>query len=396
MNLTWHIVRKDIRRMGAPVAGWVAFTAGSAWWFGSLRMPEEVALAGDASRWMTGVSGLAGVLTALPFVAGGLLAGGLALEDVVGGANAGWRTRPISGARLLGAKLLAAGLLLVLAPVVALMPVWIANGFSAGECAAVVGDAVVWHGATMLVALAIAALVENIAQFTFAALAIATVFAICASKLLVVWVGVEGGPKSGPTAKLVTIALPFVAAGVVLVQQYLTRRTRRGWLVIGLVMAASFGIRAAWTWEFLPLKNKGDDVQPTGVRELPLRAGAEARSGADYLRVANVSETRGRPFRVILEEHGSTEILKPWRTNGPAPQIDFGPWEYRLVDARGGETPLTITQISSTGLPWLALRVWQLDLNGPPPADWADGAVLRRTPRTEEASASTAKNKGRP
>ena len=103
MSLTWHLVKKDLRRMALPVAAWVAFTVAAAAWFAGQKLPAEVARARDFSLWVNGIGGLALVAAGMEIVTGVLLAAFLVLEDGVVGTTAQWQTRPVSGGRMLGA-----------------------------------------------------------------------------------------------------------------------------------------------------------------------------------------------------------------------------------------------------------------------------------------------------
>lgn len=129
MNAVWLMVRKDLRRLAAPVACWLAFQAGGLVWFAQAPgfLPD------DPNTWRFGLGLWVELSAWVQFLFGALLTGVLVLEDPVRGSDVFWRTRPISGARLLAAKATAAGLLLVLAPVLVLGVVWAGLGFERGE-----------------------------------------------------------------------------------------------------------------------------------------------------------------------------------------------------------------------------------------------------------------------
>ena len=116
MSAVGLMVRKDLRRLAAPVACWLAFQAGGLVWFA--RAPGF--LPDDPNTWRFGLGLWVELSAWVQFLFGALLTGVLVLEDPVRGSDVFWRTRPISGARLLAAKATAAGLLLVLAPVLVL------------------------------------------------------------------------------------------------------------------------------------------------------------------------------------------------------------------------------------------------------------------------------------
>jgi hypothetical protein len=114
MKLMLHIVRKDLRRLRWYLAAWLAVVAaryaiGYAVIWGSV-------ISGDTFRWLEVVVGAmgAGEVIAMFFVTALLVQG-----DALVGSRQFWLTRPISGWRLLGAKILGA-VLLLLAPALAL------------------------------------------------------------------------------------------------------------------------------------------------------------------------------------------------------------------------------------------------------------------------------------
>src|SRR5262249_55528045 len=98
MNLTWHIVKKDLRALRWPIGVWFLCVVG--------KLGVGVALLnarGDEGiTWFNQMDLLAKTLAVgelLSFV----LAAALVQEDLMVGTTAFWMTRPISGGRLLRA-----------------------------------------------------------------------------------------------------------------------------------------------------------------------------------------------------------------------------------------------------------------------------------------------------
>lgn len=380
MNLIWHLAKKDLRRLGGASGLWVAFVVGATVWFGARHVTGDDLIAGDPAVGMREVMAMVGLVSTLQGVAALLLAGAVVLEDPVGSANAGWRTRPISGARLLGAKAVTVGLLLVVAPTTALVPVWLAHRFSVWECAAAWGNLAGAQALLVLLAMAIAALVETTAQFTLACLGVAAVYAFLASRLPLVWLGIDVGGFVGPIASRAATGVMVAAAVAVLLQQYFTRRRARSWGVLATALLSAALLQTGWVKEAREPVNRFAGERLEGAREVALEEGAVAESGADRLSVVYVRDAeRGRPGRVVLEEGGSWKISRPW-WDGPEAHVDLGPWDFEAVDARSGAAiPMRVVRITTTGHARLALRVWELE------ADAAVGAgkILRRTPRAE-------------
>lgn len=252
MSLTWHIVKKDLRRMALPVGLWLVFIAGTAWWFRGLAVSAETVRRGDVQNWIQGLEALLGLSAGLQLVAGMILAAVLIQEDVVGGTTAHWQTRPIPGLRLLGAKAIAAGLLLVITPVVVLVPVWMACGFSATEWAGAAMEFAAWQCVATLVAMGFAALARNLGQFVFtlAVWLVAYVFlgvGVALRQMLVHSYVSSGATR---TAVVLIFSLPLMVILVVLVRHYRTREAYRGWVfLIGLIPLALL-IRLVWPWNW--------------------------------------------------------------------------------------------------------------------------------------------------
>jgi len=129
VRTTGHIVRKDVRRLAIPVAVWLAFQAGALAWFA--QAPGF--LAHDVATWVYGYGLWAELILIGQVLFSFVLVGVLMLEDPTRGSDVFWRTRPVSGARLLAAKSVAAVLLFVVAPALVLLPIWLSLGFTLGQ-----------------------------------------------------------------------------------------------------------------------------------------------------------------------------------------------------------------------------------------------------------------------
>lgn len=128
MNLTWHIIRKDLVRFRVPLIAWILLMAAR-----YLVAAEVTGVFGQLSPvWLRqfdlGYPFFFLNLVADPLIAF-FLAAALVFEDPPSGRDPFWVTRPISGLRLFFAKLLGAGLTLVVLPVLVAMPWWWACNF---------------------------------------------------------------------------------------------------------------------------------------------------------------------------------------------------------------------------------------------------------------------------
>lgn len=252
MNMTWHIVRKDLRRLAGPWAGWMALVIVSTVWIrlvGWDGANREITVAEgwiQTVGWVAQIAGFAGIALQTALI------GALVLEDRATGSDSWWMTRPLAGGRLLAAKLIAVALLFVAAP----LAVTVALG-AVGEVGAAtvrsVGLGVFWTAAWVLVATALAALTAHLGQMLFAA---------------AVWTGVTGAAVLGVVILRWTPGAvdpaqtqlrmewasvgPWAALAMALGWQYRTRRTRAAWAIVAAGLAAAVVFNVAWPERLLP------------------------------------------------------------------------------------------------------------------------------------------------
>ena len=253
MSLTWHIVRKDLRRMALPVGLWVAFVAVGGVWFRTMHLTEESIRANELYRWITGMGNYMWWMVAMQVVTSVLLAGQLVLEDSVVGTTAFWQTRPLSRGRLLVAKLIAGGLLLAVAPTLALAPLWLVSGFSFGELTMAGAEFAAWQLVIVVISFGFASLAKSLAQFFFVAVGVSVVFVIAASPAGGTWWDSDPGLEVAKTRQMLTFLLPLPLMAFVLGHQYLTRRTRRGCLIVATGVMLILALRFSWPVYLPPL-----------------------------------------------------------------------------------------------------------------------------------------------
>ena len=249
MNLTWHIVRKDVRRMARPVAAWLGFLVVTA--IGALLAswsPEKVEEAG-AVEWMRTLRSAMMAAAVIGTSATVMLAGVMVLEDRVVGSDSFWLTRPIDGWRLLRAKLLAAGLLLVVSPVVVLVPVWLVAGFDAREVLWAAAEVAFTQALLVGVALGLAVLTVNLGQHAFSALVTTALTVLVLGVLPALAERVDATRDALGTQVWLVIAILAAAAGATLAWQYRRRRSGVGWAIWVLALGGVAGVRLGWTWD---------------------------------------------------------------------------------------------------------------------------------------------------
>ncbi len=245
--------------MAGPVALWCALVVARAvlpW----LAMGSAAADEATFSFW----GAILRLMQTAEVCVGCVLVAALVHEDHVTGTTAWWMTRPISGGRLLGAKLLSAGLLLAAAPALMLSAVWMIAGFSAREVAAAAVWCVVVHGLIVTMALGAAALAENLAQFLFGSLLLVVI-------VFAALFGFERYLGVPPPAPLVQASeREWIVCTIVLwpaglfVHQFLTRRRTRTAALLGVGLALVLSMGVAWTGTSRPLTRLGlgDDGIP--------------------------------------------------------------------------------------------------------------------------------------
>lgn len=260
MSLAWHIARKDIRRMVLPVTAWLAFivvtTAGFRLGSGMAGGEDDVSL---LTTWTMLLAGLQSVV-------GYLLAGAMVLEDPLVGTGGFLLTRPVANARLLLGKLLAALVLFVVAPAVALQPVWWLCRFPAEAWLAAAGVTIFWQAAVTVPALAIASLSPTLRHFLLGSLGLAVMYTLFgAYGVTAYWVEPLAPALRGSRNAVIQFSVvPFLA--VILLQQFLTRKTRLGWTLIAIGLAATLAVRLAWPWDILPRYNARPASWPDPAR----------------------------------------------------------------------------------------------------------------------------------
>lgn len=336
MKLIWQIVRKDLYKLRIPLALWFGLMA--------LRIGLYVAFSGffGPPNW-TGL-GLAGQLIADfwryvidPLVAY-LFAGWIVFADPLVERDAFWITRPISGRRLLAAKLVTAGLVCGIAPMVVSLPWWLACGFGGRE---VLLAAAVQHGPLLgvaLVGMTMAAVTDGFPRYVLWTIAGAAM--VLVTQMTVAWAS-GARHASGPlVASRVAISLVLAAGvfGAVLLHQYGRLRLRRSvmLLVAGLVVAIVAGSLSRWDLSPLvapapvPAQPGDDKVQvrlagPIRFEIVPPRRGA----------VRIPIQVDGLPDEalrwVVMRGEWSWDGRTEWATKGGEPMFPQPPEAIRRL-----------------------------------------------------------------
>lgn len=285
MNLIAHIVRKDLRRLAVPLGAWLAFIIGKA--------AALVAYAGGDLPWPGEWLGTAlAYANWLEAAVGMVLATWLVFEDSPCDPKTFWMTRPLSGRRLLAAKLVGAALTLVVLPVLLLLPVWLAAGFGPREIALAAASWAALQGALTLISLALAAVSANASQMIVGLVGFTLLLAAG------IWL------KWRVPGNWIGLACVLgLSAALVLGLQYSGRRRRAAVasLVAGLSLLAL---------GFEPLDRKADatPTHPTSTPALPVAQGSRQSLDASRWRLPALV-TRPRDVHVELRELGFHSFL---------------------------------------------------------------------------------------
>ncbi len=249
MNLTWHIIKKDLRRFRLPLALWAALIVGQTvlGYMIFQRRDEEV---GSLVNALHGLDTLHELVWGMQLVLGFFMVAGLIQEDALVGHQSWWVTRPITGSKLLGAKFVAFSLGFCVLPVLALLPWWLWCGYGASELAAASLQIIGGQAFISVLAFALGALTANYSRFTMAF--VMTAFAwICCSGLIfaIFWRRiVDQGVARTRLALIVVVAI--IALVAVIIHQFRTRRSGRSWAIFAtgfalMLLTLRF---APWDW----------------------------------------------------------------------------------------------------------------------------------------------------
>lgn len=250
MKLIWHIVVKDLRRLRLPLALWTLLFLIRI--FFCLRILNG----GDVGpNWvMKQVVWAQATMTAMLLVQY-LLVAVLVLEDSVVGDRMFWMTRPISGLRLLVAKLSAAALAFVVWPAVVYLLWGLLSTAQPGDLLEPLGRVIAWQALVTLGAFVMASLTGHAGR-----LLVWSLIAVAAIPTCIAFVMPKAVPRFfdvtatvapyyfEPTLVMVPVMLSLLVAGLMmaLIRQFRTRRLMPSlaWLIAALL--APIATALAW------------------------------------------------------------------------------------------------------------------------------------------------------
>lgn len=387
MSLVGHIVRKDLFRLKWILLLWALVLAA-----GLGLATVQAGLDGDTffPFWVATKVVVVGFLPLLAF--GSVM--GLFHDDPVAELDAFWITRPISGTALLAAKALTL-LLFMLVPIVVMLPFWLARDYTGGQVARAVLQTMEGHGLIILAALPFAVLSANASKFVM------HVMVGAGGLLLMIILGNLGQPRTTtPAVPGLILARSCVIAGlwlaatlVMIMNQFLWRRTRRSVVVALAAAALGFAVAKWWPWTMglsregraesvaalapgapkLTVRITGASRQVAIVGQVPLRESAVGSRRGLALKIQSVFADYTGELQVAFSEASPQldEVLGDWlpgaskRTPAPAWYFLLNPADHRLLavsPARvGNELPVATVVFSHAAIRVRASGNWQTD-----------------------------------
>jgi hypothetical protein len=246
MNLTWHIVRKDFLRFRFLLLAWIAVLVAKI-----LFLSSVTGLLGSPNisllPWLQSGSPVQAVIGAIAPLFVLFLVAALVFEDAPTGRDPFWVTRPISGGRLLTAKLLSAALMLFVPVVLADVAWWLICGLATDKIVAfgswTAGNTVL----LVLVGMACASATNGYPRFVV--WLIAGVAAVIGCHLFPLIFGLTGKQVDAPNfyGGVVSVCLGILAVEI-LFNRFITRRFRAGLPIV----AALTLLGSAWLFSSAP------------------------------------------------------------------------------------------------------------------------------------------------
>jgi len=245
MNLTWHIVKKDLRALKWPLLLWITLIIA--------KLGVGVALLNadgtEGLEWFTKMDALAKVLSAFEYVSF-VLTAAIIQQDLLVGTTAFWITRPISGARLLRAKLTGIALVFIVAPVLVTLPWWLGCNYGISEIGWAVAETVAAQAIAVLLGLLWSVVTDGFARFLMWTLVTLFATPMLTGIITYAFNRKQPGAVSELVATRFMLALILAVAGVivVVVHQFLTRHTWRSISIIGATVLCIVVTGSFWPW----------------------------------------------------------------------------------------------------------------------------------------------------
>ncbi len=347
MNLTWHIIKKDLVRLRLPVLLWAVVLAGQVYASHELISPLSLDLNLFFEMGMFfNLLVLVGLVVTYPLVAT------LVLDDPLSGTTMFWVTRPITGGRLLVAKVVVAFLLFGLLPLLVWLPWWLYCSFGWHDLLPAAGCVLGIQAITVILAFALAALVDQIGRFLLYSLLLG--FAVLVALLYVAsHTGISR--ELLQSRLLVTAGLLMLFSVGALVRQYSTRRlvSAAAVMLAGVVLS----VAAAFWWP-LNLAGYWADYRQ------PLAGAEQITGGIEWADMSSYKDSDGVEVETVVIHLRFTGGLDDINLAGGLADVELR-WSdgttikktrLKLSEFNGGDGPDGSDYGYGSGLSWLPLR----------------------------------------
>jgi len=260
MNLVWHIVKKDLRRLWVPLALWSLLVAFQVVVGLTLLWSNRSA---DLA-WFDRMADYSHMLLGLDLLFAYVLVAALVHDDSLVGSHVFWRTRPLAGGRLLGAKLLAAALMFGVLPVVIWLPWWLACHYGWRDVLGAVPEILGMHAVVVMAALLVATLTDTLGRFLAWTIMLAITLATLGMTLMSLSHGaywwksqahgafkfVESTQGLVESRAVLIFVVLLAVIAIVVIQQFVARRPAWvfGQVLAGFVVAALIAMQSPWDW----------------------------------------------------------------------------------------------------------------------------------------------------
>lgn len=322
MNLTWHIVRNDLRRLRLPLALWTVLLVAKLG-LGAVLMWSGA----GAGAWFDRVGGTVYLLGAIEVLLGYVLVAWLIHGDMPTGTTAFWMTRPLSGLRLLAAKLAGLGLIFGVVPLIVTLPWWLACDYGPRELALAAGETLALHGIVVAFALPLAALTDEFGRYLMWTLVlVAAYIGISLTMVIVPGLGPFGSANAGliATRGWLALALFLICGGVAAVLQFCARRLLFSFATVGAGVVVALVTLTYWPRD-LSRKTSTPDRPGSHAADISFALQSvgttKPRQGEDAELYISL-KLQGAPPGLLLAGGDSEQ---QWRWAG-GPAIDRGGW----------------------------------------------------------------------
>jgi len=318
MNLTWHIVNKDLRAMKWPLAFWLLVIV--------TKLGIGVAMLAvdgtEGPEWFRRLDMFAKLMAGLEGVCFVFMAA-LIHEDMLVGTTAFWMTRPISGGRLLRAKLLGIGLVFWVMPVLVSLPWWRGCGYGLREIAWAAAETVAIQTIFVLVGLLWAVVTDGYARFLMWTLIMVVAIPSIGGLIGLHFSKTNAVILPGVATSRICVAIALAVAGIaaVVVHQFLTRRLWRSIVLIGTTVGLIIMTTLWWPWD-LGIAAKGQAYQESLIEanwpDAKSPAGLTLTLGsAELARAPGARADRPAQLRVNYQVEGlpGSQALLPYVAN---------------------------------------------------------------------------------